>query len=80
MIQASAPTRTALGGRVSGIRRTLSNYQRWLVWCIENLFSRLKEAARIALRRDKTRRSWMGFVYLAAAIINLRLSRFSHTA
>ena len=47
---------------------------------VENLVSRLRDAARIALRRDKTRRSWMGFVYLAAAIINLRLSRFSHTA
>jgi transposase len=46
----------------------------------ENTFSRLKDNARIALRRDKTRRSWMGFVYLAAAMINLRLSRFSHTA
>jgi transposase len=47
---------------------------------IENTFSRLKDCARIALRRDKTRRSWMGFVYLAAAIINIRLDRFSHTA
>jgi transposase len=47
---------------------------------VENTFSRLKDGARIALRRDKTRRGWMGFAYLAAAIINLRLSRFSHTA
>jgi transposase len=47
---------------------------------VENTFSRLKDTARIALRRDKTRRSWMGFAYLAAAMINLRLSRFSHTA
>src|SRR3954453_18960371 len=47
---------------------------------VENTFSRLKDGARIALRRYKTRRSWMGFAYLAAAIINLRLSRFSHTA
>src|SRR5689334_15856514 len=38
VIQASAPTRTALGGRVSGIHRILSNYQRSLVWCIEQLF------------------------------------------
>jgi transposase len=47
---------------------------------IENMFSRLKDCARVALRRDKTRRSWMGFVHLAAAMINLRLTKFSHTA
>ena len=47
---------------------------------IENVFSRLKDQARIALRRDKTRRSWMGFAYLAATMINLRLEKFSHRA
>lgn len=47
---------------------------------VENMFSRLKDCVRIALRRDKTRRSWMGFVYLAAAMINLRLAQFGHTA
>ena len=47
---------------------------------VENMFSRLKDQARIALRRDKTRRSWMGFAYLAATMINLRLTQFSHTA
>jgi transposase len=47
---------------------------------IENTFSRLKDYARIARRRDKTRHSWMGFVHLAAAMINIRLDRFSHTA
>jgi len=46
---------------------------------IENVFSRLKDQARIALRRDKTRRSWVGFAYLAAVMINLRLEKFSHT-
>jgi transposase len=46
---------------------------------IENVFARLKDQARIALRRDKTRRSWMGFAYLAAAMINMRLAQFSHT-
>jgi transposase len=46
---------------------------------IENVFSRLKDQARIALRRDKTRRSWMGFTYLAATMINLRLEKFGHT-
>ena len=47
---------------------------------IENMFSRLKDWARVALRRDKTRRSWMGFIHLAAVMINLRLAEFSHTA
>lgn len=40
---------------------------------IKNVFSRLKDQARIALRRDKTRRSWIGFAHLAATMINLRL-------
>jgi flagellar biosynthesis repressor protein FlbT len=35
---------------------------------------------RIALRRDKTRRSWMGFAHLAVIMINLRLTDFSHRA
>jgi transposase len=47
---------------------------------IENLFGRLKDQARIALRRDKTRRSWVGFAHLAATLINLRLAKFSHRA
>ena len=47
---------------------------------IENIFSRLKDCARITLRRDKTRRSYMGFVHLAATMINLRLAEFGHTA
>ncbi len=45
---------------------------------IENLFSRLKDWGRIALRRDKTHRSWVGFAHLAATMINLRIARFSH--
>lgn len=45
---------------------------------VENLFSRLKDWVRIALRRDKTRQSWMGFAHLAVAMINLRLAEFSH--
>jgi hypothetical protein len=44
VIQASAPPRIALGDRVSGIRRILSNYQRRLVWCIEQVFRTLKSA------------------------------------
>jgi transposase len=46
---------------------------------IENLFSSLKDWVRITLRRDKTRRSWMGFAHLAAAMINVRAAEYSHT-
>jgi hypothetical protein len=35
---------------------------------------------RIALRRNKSRRNWMGFAHLAAAILNLRIAEFSHRA
>ncbi len=45
---------------------------------VETLFSKLKGWSRIALRRDKTRQSWMGFAHLAAAVINLRVEKFSH--
>ena len=45
---------------------------------VENLFSKLKDWVRIALRRDKTRRSWMGFVHLVATVVNLRIAEFSH--
>lgn len=45
---------------------------------IENLFSSLKDWARIAFRRDKTRSSWMGFAHLAATMINLRVAQSSH--
>ena len=45
---------------------------------VENVFSRLKDFARIALRRDKTRQSWMGFIHLASALINLRIMESSH--
>ena len=47
---------------------------------VENLFSRMKDWARIALRRDKTRQSWMGFTHLAAIMINLRVASFGHRA
>lgn len=45
---------------------------------IENLFSRLKDWNRIALRRDKTCKSWMSFAHLAATMINMRVAEFSH--
>jgi transposase len=46
----------------------------------ENFFSRLKDFARIARRRDKTRQSWIGFIHLASALINLHVTQFSHRA
>ena len=45
---------------------------------VENLFSRMKDWGRIALRRDKTRRSWIGFAHVAATISNLRRNQCSH--
>ncbi|WP_367617105.1 transposase [Teichococcus vastitatis] len=45
---------------------------------VENLFSGLKDWVRLALRRDKTRRSWMGFAHLAATIISLRIAASGH--
>jgi hypothetical protein len=43
----------------------------------ENLFSRLKDWARIALRRDKTRRSWIG-VAISPTMNNLCIAASSH--
>ena len=40
---------------------------------IENLFCRMKDHTRIALRKDKTSRSYAGFVSLAFALINIQL-------
>ena len=45
---------------------------------VENLFSNLKDWDRIALRRDKTSQSWMGFAHLAATLIALRVTESSH--
>ena len=42
------------------------------------LFSRIKDQGRVALRRDKTSRSWMCFAHLAAIMINMRLTKCSH--
>lgn len=42
---------------------------------IENRFADLKDMGRIALRRDKTCRSWMGFAHLAATLLNRRIDR-----
>ena len=40
---------------------------------IENLFCRIKDYTRIVLRKDKTSRSYAGFVSLAFALINIQL-------
>jgi transposase len=40
---------------------------------IENLFGRAKDYTRIILRKDKTSRSYAGFVSLAFALINIQL-------
>ena len=40
---------------------------------IENLFGRIKDFTRIILRKDKTSRSYAGFVSLAFALINIQL-------
>jgi transposase len=47
---------------------------------VENVFCRLKDNARLALRRDKTRQSFISFAHLAAILINLRSENFSHRA
>ena len=41
---------------------------------IENPFCGLEDLVRIGLRRDKTRRGWIGFAPLAAALVNLRIA------
>jgi transposase len=40
---------------------------------IENLFCRMKDFTRVILRKDKTSRSYAGFVSLALALINCQL-------
>jgi transposase len=40
---------------------------------IENLFCRVKDWTRIVLRKDKTSRSYAGFVSLAFALVNIQL-------
>jgi transposase len=40
---------------------------------IENLFGRVKDWTRIILRKDKTSRSYAGFVSLAFALVNIQV-------
>jgi transposase len=39
---------------------------------IENVFARAKDLIRITLRRDKTSTSYLGFLHLACAVLNIR--------
>jgi len=79
VIQASAPPRIALGDRVSGIRRILSNYQRYLVWCIELFFKWIKQHLRIKRFYGTSENAvktqiWIAVsVYVLVAIIKKRL-------
>jgi transposase len=43
---------------------------------IENVFGRAKDLIRITLRRDKTSASYLGFLHLACAVLNLRRDAF----
>ena len=71
-IQANGPKRIALQTRFSAIRCIPSIYERYREWDIENLFGKLKEFKRIALRADKTDQSFTAMIRLAAAVINSR--------
>lgn len=77
MIQTSAQARVALGDRVSGIRRILSNYQRWILWDIETTLDELKthrRGARIVLRSktpDLVRQEFYGLMMAHFAIRSL---------
>jgi hypothetical protein len=79
VIQASAPPRTALGDRVSEIRRILSNYQRYLVWCIELFFKWIKQHLRIKRFYGTSENAvktqiWIAVsVYVLVAIVKKRL-------
>jgi transposase len=43
---------------------------------IENVFARAKDLIRITLRRDKTSVSYLGFLHLACAVLNIRRDAF----
>jgi transposase len=43
---------------------------------IENVFARAKDFIRITLRRDKTSVSYLGFLHLACAVLNIRRDAF----
>jgi transposase len=43
---------------------------------IENVFARMKDLIRITLRQDKTSVSYLGFLHLTCAILNIRRDNF----
>ena len=45
---------------------------------VENLFSKLKDWGTHHTPARQTRQNWVGFAHLAATLINLRVSQFSH--
>ena len=45
---------------------------------VENASCCMKDYARLALRRNKTRHDFLGFAHLAITFINLRLVGFGH--
>jgi hypothetical protein len=45
---------------------------------VENASCRMKDYARLALRRNKTRHDCLSFAHLAATLINLRLANFGY--
>ena len=79
VIQASAQPRIALGCRIWGIRRILSNYQRYLVWCIELFFKWIKQHLRIKKFYGTSENAvktqiWIAVsVYVLVAIVRKRL-------
>jgi transposase len=43
---------------------------------VENVFSRMKDLIRITLRRDNTSASYLGYLHLACAVLNIRRDAF----
>ena len=76
VIQASAPRRTVLEYRVSAARRFVSNYQRYPLWDIEEVFRALKsDGMRLeeTLLHDAGRLFKLAVVGLAAACRTIQL-------
>jgi transposase len=57
--------------RTVGAARQSVNAYKWR-HLIENFFCKLKEFKRIAMRAEKTDRSFSAMIYLAAAVLNSR--------
>ena len=80
VIQASARPRVTPGCRVWAIRRILSNYERYLVWCIELFFKWIKQHLRIKRFYGTSKNAvktqiWIAVsVYVLVAIVRKRLN------